>query len=146
MTTTENPTDATTDTPEAPETEAAPEAEAAPKGNREARYRVERNEAREERDAALATVTSLQTRELHRIAGELLAQPEDIGLSGKELADFLTPEGWLDREAVAEAAAEIIDSRPGLAKHPKVLAVDSTQGQGGSGKPKAPQWADLFRD
>ena len=145
MTTTETPTNATTNAPEATGTEAAPEAEATPKGNREARYRVERNQAREERDALAARVEALQTRELHRLAGDHLAQPEDLlALGGVELAELLDDEGHVDPEAVAEAAAALIESRPGLARNPKVLAVDSTQGQGGNpGKPKA-GWEALF--
>ena len=112
--------------------------------NREARYRVERNEARQERDALASRLESLQTAELHRLAGDLLAAPEDLALSGKALQDFLTPEGWVDREAVAEAAADLVKSRPGLAKNPKFPAVDSTQGMGGSlGKPQ-PSWDALF--
>lgn len=112
--------------------------------NREARYRVERNTARQERDALSARLTELQTQELHRLAGEHLAAAEDIELSGKTLADYLTPEGWLDAEAVADAAAEVVESRPGLAKNPKVRAVDKSQGSAGSGK-SAPEWSDLFK-
>jgi hypothetical protein len=112
--------------------------------NREARYRVERNQARQERDALSARLTELQTQELHRLAGEHLAAAEDIELSGKTLADYLTPEGWIDHDAVADAAAEVIESRPGLARNPKVRAVDRSQGSGGSGK-SAPEWSDLFK-
>lgn len=113
-------------------------------GNREARYRVERNEARAERDSLIERLTQLQTRELHRLAGELLAAPEDIELSGRTLADYLTPEGWVDHEAVAEAAAAVIESRPGLAKNPTVLATDRTQGQGSPGKSTL-SWAELLK-
>ena len=145
MTTTENPTDAATDAAEAPETQAAPEAEATPKGNREARYRVERNEAREALAQAQARIEALQTRELHRLAGEHLAQPEDLlTLGGVELAELLDEDGNVGPEAVAEAAAALVETRPGLAKNPRVLAVDSTQGQGGNpGKPPA-GWEALF--
>lgn len=101
------------------------------KGGKEARYRVERNQARTERDALAAQLLQLQTAELHRQAGELLAVPEDIELSGKALAEYLTPEGWVDRKAVADAAAAVIESRPGLAKSPKVSATDPTQGKRG---------------
>lgn len=113
--------------------------------NREARYRVERNEARTERDALAAQLQQLQTAELHRQAGELLAVPEDIELSGKTLADYLTPEGWVDRQAVAEAAASVIESRPGLAKNPKVSATDPTQGSWGNPGDGQISWADLFK-
>ena len=147
MTTTEIPTDATTDATEAPETGATPEAEEAPKGNREARYRVERNEARAKRDALAARVEALQTRELHRLAGEHLAQPEDLLTLGRvELAELLDDDGNVDPEAVADAAAALIETRPGLAKNPRVAATDLSQGMGGGGKPKAPEWVDLFRD
>jgi hypothetical protein len=75
---------------------------------------------------------------------EYLSAAEDIELSGKTIADFLTPEGWVDREAVAEAEATVIESRPGLAKNPKHSATDPTQGQGGTpGKP-APSWSALL--
>jgi hypothetical protein len=113
--------------------------------NREARYRVERNEARQERDALSARLTELQTHELHRLAGEHLAAPEDIGLSGKALADYLTSEGWLDHDAVADAAADVIESRPGLARNPKVRATDLSQGSGNGSGGSQPQWADLLK-
>lgn len=116
-----------------------------PKGNREARYRVERNEARTERDALAAQLLQLQTTELHRQAGELLAVPEDIELSGKALADYLTPEGWVDRKAVAEAAAAVIESRPGLAKTPKVSATDPTQSNWGNPGKQSPTFVDLLK-
>lgn len=113
---------------------------------REQRYRLERNEAREERDAARAKIESLQTRQLHNLAGELLAQPEDIGLAGKELSEFLDEDGWLDPEAVTAAAEAVIEGRPGLAKNPVVSVVDYTQGTGGKVDKTKPEWADLFRN
>lgn len=152
-TTPESVSDGLTELPEGQGTGKAPNASSAaggseaptasePKGNREARYRVERNDARAERDALAARLETLQTAELHRLAGEHLSTPEDISLSGKTLADFLTPEGWVDREAVAEAAAEVIASRPGLAKN--IPAYDPTHGLGGGGK-SSPRWEDLLK-
>ncbi len=137
-------TETDTQAPQAPVPENAPD-EIRP-SNREARYRVERNEARAERDELAARLVSLQTAQLHKLAGELLSQPEDIGLSRRELSDFLTPGGWLDAEAVAEAAAQVIESRPGLAKNPKVPATDPSQGMGGVSGKGQPRWADLFKD
>jgi hypothetical protein len=116
-----------------------------PKGNREAKYRVERNAAREALTAAEARIADLQTREVERLAGEHLAQPGDIGLSGKALADYLTPEGWVDHDAVADAAAAVIESRPGLARNPKVRATDSTQGAGNASGKGQLQWTDLLK-
>ena len=80
---------------------------------REQRYRLERNEAR-------ALVEALQTREVERLAGDLLSQPGDLlELGGVSLPDLLTEAGHVDSEAVAEAAAALIAARPGLAKNPK---------------------------
>ncbi len=118
---------------QASEGEGTPERESGSHGhNREARYRVERNEARQERDAALARVEQLQTRELLRLAGEHLAQPADLLALGEvTLAELLDDDGNIDPEAVAEAAAALVESRPGLARNPKVAATDPTQGLGG---------------
>lgn len=114
--------------------------------NREARYRVERNEARHERDAALARVEQLQTRELLRLAGEHLAQPGDLLTLGEvTLTGLLDHDGNVDPEAVADAAAALVEARPGLAKNPKVLATDPTQGHGGSPGRGQPDWADLLK-
>lgn len=117
----------------------------APRGGREARYRVQRNEAREERNALAARLEELQTRELHRLAADYLAAPEDLSLSGKTLADYLTPEGWVDHEAVEAAANELIKSRPGLAKVEPIRAIDRSQGLGNS-VDHQPTWSALLQD
>ncbi|WP_235663995.1 hypothetical protein [Mycolicibacter terrae] len=116
-----------------------------PKSNREARYRVERNEARAERDELAQRVAVLQTRELERIAAEHISNPADLlTLSGKTLADFLGEDGELDTEAVVTAANDLLGTRPGLRKpHP---ATDLTQGQGGTTHRGQPAWADLLRN
>lgn len=128
---------ATNTTPECDDTG---EQDSAPQ-NREARYRVERNEAREQLAAAELQLVQLQTAELHRLAGSILSAPEDIALSGKPLADFLTPEGWLDRAAVEAAAREVVAARPGLAKAQP--ANDRSQGHGIPGTRTA-GWAALL--
>lgn len=109
--------------------------------NREARYRVERNEAREQLAAAELRLVRLQTAELHRLAGSILSAPEDISLAGKPLADFLTPEGWVDRSAVEAAAREVAAARPGLAKAQP--AHDLSQGLSGTTQ-HTPSWDGLF--
>lgn len=109
--------------------------------NREARYRVERNEAREQLAAAELRLVQLQTAELHRLAGEILSAPEDITLAGKPLADFLTVEGRVDRAAVEAAAREVAQTRPGLAKYQP--GYDPSQGYGIPGTRTA-GWAALL--
>lgn len=116
-----------------------------PKGNREARYRVERNEARAERDSLTERVAQLQTRELERIAAASLSNPADLlALSGKTLADFLGEDGELDAEAIAEAAREVVATRPGL--HARLRYVDPSQGSGND-RPRKTELSfnDLFK-
>lgn len=117
-----------------------------PKGNREARYRVERNEAREALSAAQARIEQMQTREVERLASEL-AQPGDLlELGGVSLADLLTEAGDVDEAAVAEAVAALIESRPGLAKNLTVRYVDPSQGVGNDRPAKRePTFATLLK-
>src|SRR5437588_5780744 len=85
---------------DAPEPQNGSEGE---KGNREAKYRVERNEAREALTTAQARIDGLLTSEVHRLAGEL-AQPSDLFEVGQvSLADLLDDAGNIDSEAVAES-------------------------------------------
>lgn len=106
-------------------------------GAEAAKYRVRAREA----EAALATaqgrIEAMQTREALRAAGEHLAQPADLlALGDVTLADLLDDNGDIDLEAVANAAAAVIESRPGLAKNFRQPAYDHTQGRG-SNPPKA---------
>lgn len=109
-----------------------------PKGNREAKYRVERNEAREALTAAQARIEALQLREVERLSSDL-AQPGDLlSLGEHSLADLLDAAGDVDSAAVAEAVAALIESRPGLARNLRVLATDRSQGSGGDSSPDSP--------
>ncbi len=144
----ENPvTDA--DTPDTTDTGALGETETASNPNAEAaKYRVRAREA----EAALATargqIEAMQTREALRVAGEHLAQPADLlALGDATLADLLDDNGDIDLEAVANAAAAVIASRPGLAKNPRYPALDPSQGLGGNPpKPPQPSWSVLLND
>jgi hypothetical protein len=114
------------------------------KRNKEARYRVERNEARTERDALAERVERMQRAEVERLAGDGLSHPADLfSLSGNELADYLTESGDVDVEKVSADVAAVLAERPGLRKNSP--ASDPTQGSGGNpGKPKL-GWADLLK-
>ncbi|WP_141682016.1 hypothetical protein [Mycobacterium malmoense] len=146
--------DGRTDTPGGNDANDTGERENGSQGSRETqglreardRYRGERDAARDELAAARSRVEALQLRELVRLAGEHLAQPADLlALGGVALADLLDDDGNVDPDAVAEAAAALIESRPGLARNPRVLATDPTQGTGGSDGKGKPNWADLFK-
>lgn len=113
----------------------------APRGNREARYRTERNEARAERDAMAERIQRYQRSEVERLATEL-SEPGDVfTLSGKDLPDFLAESGDVDSAAVADAVAGILATRPGLSKPAR--PVDPTQGMGNN-RVDSPRWVDLL--
>lgn len=126
-----------------PTTEQNPEPEA-PKGNKEARYRVERNEARTERDALAERVARMQRNEIERLAAGALAHPADLfTLSGNDTADYLTDDGDVDPDKVAAGVAAVLVERPGLGT--RSPAFDPTQGTGGRPKPKpVPTWGALL--
>lgn len=114
-------------------------------GNREARYRVERNEARAERDALAQQVELLQRRDIERIAAKNLSNPADLlTLSGKAVGDFIDPKsGEIDAALVVQAANEVLGTRPGL--RASIAAVDPSQGLG-AGVPiePKPSWERLL--
>lgn len=115
------------------------------KANKEARYRVERNEARAERDALAQRIERMQRAEVERLAAEHLAAPADFWLSDNEVSAYLTEDGEVDAELVAEDARLLISERPRLGK--RSPAFDPTQGHGGNGQPKRePSWGALLGD
>lgn len=138
---------ATPDAPQRPNREAASQSATgdaqAPRQNREARYRVERNEARAERDALAKRVDQLLTREAERLAAKDLANPADLlTLGGVTIKDLLDDDGEVDPEKVDSVVAEILSTRPGLGK--RGPAYDPTQGlPGGNVKPQ-PSWGALL--
>jgi hypothetical protein len=125
-------------------TEVAETTEEAPKANKEARYRVERNEARGERDTLAQRVEQMQRAEVERLASEHLPMPADLfSFSGNELADYLTEAGDVDAEKVAADIAAVLAERPGLRKN--APAFDPSQGHGGHLGKKSPTFADLLK-
>lgn len=116
------------------------------KGNREARYRVERNEARAALAAAEERIQRMQRAEVERLASEKLSHPSDLfSLSGNDVADYLTEDGDVDAEKVAADVDAILAERPGMRK--QTPSYDPSQGRGG--KPPAkrePSWGALLKD
>lgn len=110
-----------------------------------ARYRLRAKEAESSLQSAQQRIEALQTAELHRLAAEYLANGHDIDLSGKQLSDFTTPEGWVDRQAVKEAAQAVLAERPRLGRLQP--ARDPSQGFGGQpANVDKPSWGSLFRN
>ena len=130
-------TDSGTDSQEAPN--------GAQKGNREARYRTERNTAREELATAAARIEQMQRAEVERLATEAgLSHGSDVfTLSGNGPADYLTESGDVDPARVAADVAAVLEERPGLRKN--APAFDPSQGHGGRPQAKRePTLADLL--
>lgn len=145
MSDTETPTTETEHDDQTPEVEQT--AEETLRVNKEARYRVERNEARAERDALAQRVERMQRADIERLAGEHLSMPADLfSLSGNAVTDYLTEDGEVDADKVAADVAAILAERPGLKKGP-VRGFDPTQGTGGreSAMPEPATWADLLK-
>lgn len=113
--------------------------------NREARYRVERNEARAERDALAQRVEALNRREIERLAAGSMSQPSDLfSLSGNSVTDYLTDDGEVDADKVAADVAALLAERPGLRKQSPPL--DPSQGSGGQPSAKRePTWGALLK-
>lgn len=132
-------TETTTETLEVDATTEEPQ-----KGNKEARYRVERNAAREELVAAQERIRAMNRREVERLAADGLSVPADLfSLSGNELADYLTEDGDVDTEKVAADVAAVLAERPGLRKN--APAFDPSQALGGAPPKVEPQWSGFTK-
>jgi len=91
-----------------------------PNPNREAaKYRTQLREVEGERDTLQSQIDARNRAAVERIAAEHLAVPGDLfDLGEVDLADMLTDDGAPDAEAVQEAAATMLEDRPGLAATP----------------------------
>jgi hypothetical protein len=85
--------------------------------NREARYRTERNEARQQVTQLTERIGRMQRAEVERMAAQL-HDPADLWTTGVDLAELLNEDGQVDPERVAVAVAVLADSRPYLLKPP----------------------------
>ena len=109
-----------------------------------AKYRTRAKDAETKLAEAQARIEGFLRADAERMAGEL-AQPGDLfELGGVSLSDLLTEAGTVDSEAVSEAVAGLLASRPGLAKNPRVPATDPTQGIGGQPGKGPVGWEALF--
>lgn len=123
-----------------------PPAEEGTPATREARYRTERNAAREQVTALTERVQRLQRAEVERLAGAKLAAAADLWtVAGVQPADLLTDDGAVDPAKVDAATRALLDTRPGLARG-AALRVDFGQGQrGGQSLPEGASWSQVLR-
>lgn len=107
-----------------PDVDSNPNAEAA-------RYRVERNEARAERDRLVGVVESLQRSAVDRLAEEAGIKPSALWASGIEIADLLgdgDDASVIDADKVTHAIDQAV-AELGLQTQPRKPAINPHQGQ-----------------
>lgn len=71
--------------------------------------------AEAERDALAETLNRVRVAEVHRLAADRVAVPNDLFDFGLELDEVLTDDGLIDPDKVSEAIDVILETRPGLA-------------------------------
>lgn len=143
-----DPQEAATPAPPAdpPQDGAQPPADPPEGGNSEAaKYRRRLRDTEAERDAHAARIEAFQRRDVARLAGESLAQPEDLfDVGGRDLADLLDDSGEVDPEKVSLASAALLESRPGLAKTKEQPWPGLGQGRVGESVASGASWAGLL--
>ena len=97
-------------------------------GNREARYRVERNEARAEVERLLGVVEGLQKQMVEGMIGDLNAKAFWAGAGVEGVADLLSDDGSVDAEKV-QAAVGVAREELGIPEGPRAPMAAPTQGQ-----------------
>lgn len=115
-------------------------------GNAEAaRYRTQLRAAEAERDTLAARVDALHRSAVERLVADRLAAPADLFDVGQaDLADLLDDDGNLDAAAVDQHVADLLATRPGLARDAGPRRLDLGQGVRGS-TPGGASWSDLLR-
>ncbi|QKT06068.1 hypothetical protein HUN08_01825 [Gordonia sp. X0973] len=97
-------------------------------GNREARYRVERNEARAEVERLAGVVEGLQKQMVEGMIGDLNPKAFWAALGDGGISELLTDDGAIDTEAVGDA---VVGTREmfGIPEGPRAPMAAPTQGQ-----------------
>lgn len=102
-------------------------------GNREARYRVERNEARAERDALTEQVEGLRKQIIEGMIGDLNPKAFWAGAGVEGVADLLGDDGSVDAEKVTVAVGAAREAF-GIPEGPRPPKAAPTQGQFSDGQ------------
>lgn len=109
--------------------------------------RQARQAAEERASRAEARVVALQSAEISRLAGAVLAQGADVllpAVGGVELDDLLDPEtGEVDPDLVRAAAEAVIEARPGL-RAARRVSPGSPDGGARQPAPRPTGWADVI--
>lgn len=114
------------------------------KASREAaRYRVALREVEAERDALRSTVQAFRQAEVTRLAGQHLADPDDLFTIGKAEVDALLAEdGTVDVAKVEAATTALLDARPYLMREDEVTSFDGGARQ--TTAKREPSWSSVL--
>lgn len=104
--------------------------------SREARYRVERNEARAERDALNEQVEGLRKQIVEGMIGDLNAKAFWAGAGVEGVADLLGDDGSVDAEKVTQAVGTAREAF-GIPEGPRPPKAAPTQGQFADGQARS---------
>lgn len=102
--------------------------DAGEQGNREARYRVERNEARAEVERLSGVVEGLQKQMVEGMIGDLTAKAFWAGAGVEGVSDLLGEDGTVDAEKV-QAAVGVAREELGIPEGPRAPIASPHQGQ-----------------
>lgn len=118
--------------------------------NRNLRQRMKA--AEEGLEQAAARLQAMQRVEVERLAATDLIDPTDVWIAHSDVDGFLTEEGTIDPQRVAEAAQAITSAKPHLAAEKKVGRPPTdrpVEGLRPGARPDAhvsqPTWADAIR-
>ncbi len=114
-------------------------------GNSEAaRRRRQLRDTEAERDTLAGHLERYRTRELERLAAEVLAEPSDLlALGGQGLEAYVNDAGDVDADAVRAAARALVDTRPGL-RAPGQRTGPIGQGRVGAPVKSGTSWASAL--
>lgn len=128
------------ETPEADDT-TDDAADTTPANTEAARYRVQRNQARAERDAAIAQVQALQRSIIDSLCENAAVQPRALWLT-TELSDLVNDDGTVNTEAVSAALGRARDEL-GIPLPVKGAYVPNA-GKMPTTPPATDRWSDAF--
>jgi hypothetical protein len=116
-----------------------------PPNSEAARYRVERNEARTERDALAERLTGYQRRECEAVIADLLEVPADLWeIARADVAAFYNDDGTVDEAELRAAAGALIEQRPRLALPNRTPSWGQHSGEGGH-RDGGATWGDIIK-
>ncbi|BBY91334.1 hypothetical protein MGALJ_10030 [Mycobacterium gallinarum] len=124
-----------------------PEEERAPEDKEAAKYRRRLRDTEAERDRLTDRLTTLQRREVERLAADHLADGADLWRDGAQLEDVLDDDGDIDADKVTDLARTLLESHRHWRRNAPAAPPASTVTANGKITAEDPQvtWTDLLK-